>query len=250
MKPSKQQANMTVALSRGGHVNSSEGLRRVKAEKVRRILSHRRALGESAVLDLGAGSGLLTRYLQPYCRSIAAADRDTAPFAVTGVAIERIEGVTLRFDSGSFDIVVYNHVIEHVGDRAEQHRALCEIRRVLAPGGHLYLAVPNRWALIEPHYRLPLLSWLPQHLADSLVRRSRRGSWYDCNPFGRSELIRHMRGAGFEVEDASLEAIRHVIDLEMRPGWKRSVIEALPHWLLEQARPMLPSFVMIGTKVA
>lgn len=249
MKSSKQQANETAALSRGGHVNTSEELRRLKAEKVRRILSHRRALAESAVLDLGAGSGLLTRYLQPYCRSIAAADRDTAPFKVPGVAVQRIEGVTLPFDSGSFDVVVYNHVIEHVGDRALQHGALSEIRRVLAPGGHLYLAVPNRWALIEPHYRLPLLSWLPQRLADALVRRFRRGTWYDCNPFGRSELIGLMRGAGFEVEDASLEAIRHVVDLELRPGWKRSLIEATPQWLLERARPMLPSFVMIGRKV-
>lgn len=249
MKPIKQQANITPVLSRGGHVNTSEELRRLKAEKVRRILSDRRALGESAVLDLGAGSGLLTRYLRPYCRSIAAADRDIAPFNVTGVAIERIDGVTLPYDSGSFDVVVYNHVIEHVGDRALQHRALGEIRRVLAPGGHLYLAVPNRWALVEPHYRLPLLSWMPQRLADALVRRFRRGSWYDCNPFRRGELMSHMRVAGFDVEDASLEAIRHVVDLELGPGWKRSLIEAIPRWLLERARPMLPSFVMIGRKV-
>ena len=233
-----------------GHVNSCEAIRRLKAEKVRRILSRRRALEESSVLDLGAGSGLLTRYLQPYCRSIVAADRDTAPFDVTGVAIERIRGVALPFDSSSFDIVIYNHVIEHVGDRSLQHQALKEILRVLVPGGHLYLAVPNRWALIEPHYRLPLLSWLPQPLADAFVRRFRRGSWYDCNPLGRTELMNLMCAAGFEIEDASLEAIRHVVDLELPPGWKRSVIERIPQRLLRGARPMLPSFVMIGKKVA
>ena len=240
---------MLPALPYCGHVNSCEAIRRLKAEKVRRILSHRRALEESLVLDLGAGSGLLTRYLQPYCRSIVAADRDTAPFAVAGVPIERIEGVSLPFASGSFDIVIYNHVIEHVGDRAAQHRALREISRVLVPGGQLYLAVPNRWALIEPHYRLPLLSWLPQPFADTLVRRFRRGSWYDCNPLGRNELMKLMRGAGFEIEDASLEAIRHVADLELPRGWKRYLIGQIPQWLLELTRPMLPSFVMIGKKV-
>lgn len=231
-----------------GHVNSDEDLRRLKAEKVRRILSRRCELEGAAVLDLGAGSGLLTRYLQPHCRSIAAADRDTAPFDVMGVAIEQIEGVMLPFDSGSFEVVIYNHVIEHVGDRSLQHRALREIWRVLVPGGILYLAVPNRWALIEPHYRLPLLSWLPQRLADAFVQHFRRGQWYDCNPLGRNELLHLMRGAGLEVEDASLEAIRHVVDLELRPGWKRSLIDLIPERLLRGASPMLPSFVMIGTR--
>jgi hypothetical protein len=108
--------------------------------------------------------------------------------------------------------------------------------------------VPNRWALVEPHYRLPLLSWLPQRLADAFVQRFRRGQWYDCNPLGRSELLGLMRAAGFEVEDASLEAIGHVVDLELRPGWKRSLIEHIPQRLLRGARPLLPSFVMIGTR--
>ena len=34
---------------------------------------------------------------------------------------------------------------------------LREIRRVLRRDGLAYLAVPNRWALVEPHYRLALL---------------------------------------------------------------------------------------------
>lgn len=239
---------MNQALSYCGHVNSCQELRRLKAEKVRRILAGRRALAAAAVLDLGAGSGLLTGYLQPHCRSIVAADRDIGAFDVPGVAVHRIEGVMLPFETGDFDVVIYNHVIEHVGDRSAQHRALAEIWRVLAPGGTLYLAVPNRWTLIEPHYRLPFLSWLPQSVADIFVRRFRGGSWYDCNPLGRGELMRLMRGAGFEVEDASLEAIGHVVELELKPGWKRSVIERIPQRILRRARPMLPSFVMIGTK--
>jgi SAM-dependent methyltransferase len=248
MDDNSGRVNMTKALSYGGHVNSCQELRRLKAEKVRRILAGRRRLAEAAVLDLGAGSGLLSGYLQPYCRSIVAADRDISTFDVPGVAVNRIEGVMLPFETGNFDVVIYNHVIEHVGDRSVQHCALEEIWRVLAPGGHLYLAVPNRWTLIEPHYRLPFLSWLPQYVADILVRRFRGGRWYDCNPLGRGELMRLMRGAGFEVEDASLEAIGHVVDLELQPGWKRRLIERMPDPLLRRARPMLPSFVMIGRK--
>jgi SAM-dependent methyltransferase len=38
---------------------------------------------------------------------------------------------------------------------------LDEVWRVLKPGGLAYLACPNRYSLVEPHYRLPFLSWFP-----------------------------------------------------------------------------------------
>jgi SAM-dependent methyltransferase len=47
----------------------------------------------------------------------------------------------LPFADGSFDIVFYHHVIEHVSDPA---RSLAELARVLRRGGLLYLGTPNR----------------------------------------------------------------------------------------------------------
>ena len=43
------------------------------------------------------------------------------------------------FEDGAFDLIVCSHVLEHVND---DRRAMRELRRVLAPGGHAILMVP------------------------------------------------------------------------------------------------------------
>lgn len=49
--------------------------------------------------------------------------------------------LNLPFEDGSFDVVFYHHVIEHVSDPAA---SLDELWRILAPGGLIYVGTPNR----------------------------------------------------------------------------------------------------------
>lgn len=233
---------------RRGYANSHVQVRERKAEKIRRLLAGRVALRDADVLDLGAGSGLISRYLRPHVRSIVAADRDTGPFAVDDVEIRRTDGIALPFAEARFDIVVYNHVLEHVGDREAQGQAIAEIVRVLRPGGLVYLATPNRWTVMEPHFRLPLLSWFPQALADAYVRRLGRGSWYDCKPFARGELAAAMRKGGLEVEDATADAIDATLDIEHGERPAQRVARALPKRGIAALAAVAPTFVMIGRK--
>lgn len=51
---------------------------------------------------------------------------------------ERLESAGL--DDESFDLVTLNHVLEHI---PTPNDFLCEVRRVLRPGGLLFVAVPN-----------------------------------------------------------------------------------------------------------
>jgi SAM-dependent methyltransferase len=53
--------------------------------------------------------------------------------------IQRIDLLAIPFDDSSFELVIANHVLEHVDDDLA---ALRELTRVLAPGGHAILQTP------------------------------------------------------------------------------------------------------------
>lgn len=66
----------------------------------------------------------------------------------------------LPFADASFDYVVSNAVIEHVGGPDGAQQMIAESDRV-ARVGYLH-TTPNRWFPIEPHVMMPLLHWLPE----------------------------------------------------------------------------------------
>ncbi len=47
-----------------------------------------------------------------------------------------------RFDDNTFIELYASHVLEHFDFRSEVAQVLCEWRRVLVPGGRLYVSVP------------------------------------------------------------------------------------------------------------
>jgi hypothetical protein len=51
----------------------------------------------------------------------------------------KIDVEALEFGDGYFDLIICNHVLEHVDD---PHKALAEFNRCLAPGGHLIAQTP------------------------------------------------------------------------------------------------------------
>jgi len=59
----------------------------------------------------------------------------------TDFTLLRHSVLDLPFPDNSFDHVFYHHVIEHVSDPA---KSLDELRRVLIPGGLIYVGTPNR----------------------------------------------------------------------------------------------------------
>lgn len=57
------------------------------------------------------------------------------------VAKADLRAEPLPFPDASFDVVLFNETIEHLEGRP--HGVLAEIRRVLRPGGRLFLTTPN-----------------------------------------------------------------------------------------------------------
>ena len=59
----------------------------------------------------------------------------------------------LPFDSGFFDVIISNQVMEHVHNISE---VAAEMHRVLKPGGTFLHMFPPKWGLIEGHIGVPL----------------------------------------------------------------------------------------------
>ncbi len=237
---------MTQKSDRRAHALTDAASRHWKSRKIHRILERRIDLSDARVLDVGAGSGQISNYFQLVVKSVTAVDCDVSNICVDGMDIIETSDATLPFDTNAFDVVIFNHVIEHVGSRDDQRRSLGEIRRVLKTGGLMYLAVPSRWCLVEPHYRLPFLSWMPASLADRYVRALGKNSCYDCNPLGPRELTRLVEKAGFLVENTTVEAYYDRIDIEMDNRSLGKILSAVPPVVIEYLKNAMPTFVLIG----
>ena len=112
------------------------------------------------------------------------------------------DGEALPFRDHSVDVVVFNHIYEHVVDADV---VMAEIRRVLSPDGIAYLGLGNRLGLIEPHYKLPFLSWLPHRVSDRYVRTFHRADHY-YERFRTLPGLRRMT-AGLHVYDYSFSVV-------------------------------------------
>jgi len=75
-------------------------------------------------------------------------------------------GLRLPFKDRSFDCVICNSVIEHVGGCKAQQALTEEIRRV---SRHLYIVqVPAEHFPLELHFLLPFVQYLPQRFRRSI----------------------------------------------------------------------------------
>jgi SAM-dependent methyltransferase len=127
-----------------------------------------------AVLDLGCGTGVVSRELQSWTTPVSL---DMSLLALNFCKqrdLTRLvsgNGEQLPLASDTFDGVVALDIFEHIEDDVAAFR---EAARVLKPGGILVLSVPAFTSLWGPH--------------DVALMHHRR--------YRRSEILRHMRNAG------------------------------------------------------
>ena len=205
---------------RRGHAVLSLTSRQAKAQKIQKLLDLEAGKKAISLLEVGSGSGGIAHYFGTHpaleCR-VEAVDLEDCRQISKGYHFTKVDSTTLPFNEATFDVVLSNHVIEHVGDSGEQRLHLQELRRVLKPEGIGYLAVPNRWQWIEPHYKLAGLSWLPEKFRSRYLRWRGRGDHYDCRPLSVAQLERILADAGFHFEQQHARALRLTYQLE-RPN--------------------------------
>jgi 2-polyprenyl-3-methyl-5-hydroxy-6-metoxy-1,4-benzoquinol methylase len=209
-------------------------------------LSKLRSLGivRGAWLDCGCADGGYSEALLDYgAERVAGVDVETERIERArteregNVAFEVASAEALPFEDASFDGLLLNEVLEHVGS---EQQVLREVERVLLPGGHLALFSPNRWFPFEGHglraggwvvdVPVPLVPWLPLRLTRRFMRARNYWPW---------ELRALCEAAGLEVRHFAtafpqFEVYRWVPRRIAELYWKGlPVIERLPlvRWL-------------------
>ena len=124
--------------------NPYERRRRRRIAKSRhQILDVLNHTNPGSLLDIGCSLGYTLEAAEGLGLAAAGVEIDTAAVERCrrmGFSVERANMSSLPFDDERFQIVTMKHVLEHTPD---PRAALREVRRVLKPGGGLFIAVPH-----------------------------------------------------------------------------------------------------------
>lgn len=236
---------MTSTATRKAHAPLDVASRSAKGLKIERLLSLADRTQPLRLLDIGTGNGGIAHYFATHDAlqlEVTSVDIVDIRKVSAGYTFVQISGTKLPFADGYFDIVISNHVIEHVGEREAQTDHLREVSRVMAASGLGYLAVPNRWMVNEPHYRLPFLSWLPYALRTPYLKLARKGDFYDCEPLSTNELEKLLKNANLAFKHLHIESIRETLAIEGVHGMARW-IGLLPDWALMLLKSVTPTLI-------
>jgi SAM-dependent methyltransferase len=110
--------------------------------------------------------------------------------------IQSADATALKFDNGQFDLVVANHIMEHIPD---DRKALKEIYRVLKPGGSAILQVPYS----------EMLSATIEDLSinDPVLQSKLYGQKDHVRIYALNDYIQRLSDAGFIVNKISYESL-------------------------------------------
>jgi ubiquinone/menaquinone biosynthesis C-methylase UbiE len=224
-----------------------------KAKKIVAVIADfsDKPLSGLRVLDIGGSAGVMTDLFAETFAHVTEIDIDNVAVE-RGRAACQAENVNwvcgdatdMPFADRSFDCLICNHVYEHVDD---QQALMSEIARVLRPGGLCYFSAGSRFVLIEGHYFLPFLSWLPHRAADIYMKLAGRQGRYDVKLLSYRNLKKLLRG--FKVHDYTIPILKEpqrfaADDLVRQSGMAFRV----PAFIYRIFYPLLPIWIWVLTK--
>ncbi len=231
--------------SRYPHAAMNLESRFFKAKKIEHILQLNNKNISLKILEVGTGSGGIAHYFGTHRElacEVTSVDVVDTRNVKDGYEFKKVEGVRLPFEDNRFDVVITNHVIEHVGEMEAQYEHLTELHRVLSPGGIGYLAIPNRWMPVEPHYKLLFLSWVPRRFRSFFLNVYRGKPFYDCEPLEMYRLEQLLHNTGWQYQNVCIEATDIMLEIE-KTGFGLKLYRSFPDLMKRILLPLMPTLI-------
>lgn len=239
-------------LSRGDSVLRDAEGRNQKFKKILRVLQEVHTdLQSLTCLDIGCSHGIITSLLGSHFAWTIGVDIDQEAvrcahhdYSSPRVQFLIADGMALPVKDGSVDVIICNHIYEHVPN---PHQMMDEIFRVLKEDGFCYFSAGNKHMIMEGHYALPFLSWLPKPLAHLYLKLTRKGGFYYEDHYslrGLKKLVKR-----FRIRDYTLPIIKDpekfsATDLFNTQSFSYKWIRFLAPFLY----PWIPTYIWVLTK--
>ena len=162
------------------------------------------------LLDIGCSSGIMTKIYSNYFSKTIGIDIDKSAidFAINNFDQKNLKFFNISYNNSElvkkkFDVITCSHIYEHVDDPQD---LMDTIYNLLNPGGICLFIAGNKLKLIEPHFKLPFLSYMPSKLGNLYIKLMKRdGEFYQkhLSFFKLKKLVKK-----FIVHDYTIKTIK------------------------------------------
>jgi ubiquinone/menaquinone biosynthesis C-methylase UbiE len=228
-----------------------------KAQKIVSCIEYilKQTLHNRKILEIGAGSGIISYHVIQASNDVISIDISANLFRNTFFPENKIQfllanGISMPFKDETFDIVICNQVIEHI-PRHNQPSLVNEIFRVLGKDGLVYMATPNKFWPIEPHTKLPLISYFPKKISDIYLNYAKGTKYFNVYLLDYYRLRKILSAKFNPLRDLTPNVIKNpdvfFISDEIPKKFQKILVKLPLSWL-QKFSPFYPSWIMIGKK--